>query len=132
MTIYEKIETDRKDFKSGDRVALSLLLSEICIDGKPMSDKDAIIRLTQMQKVCIKNIKIYDEAGKPDAANKEAVFNHLINCYLPEPAYHADIIEAIEELGLPMEMGSMGPLMKHLKSKFKIVDGNFVKQILIG
>ena len=96
-----------------------------------MQNSEAIFRLTQMQKVASKNIVMYAEAGKGEAAQSEADFFNLIDTYLPEPANGKDVDTAIHELGLSYEMKSMGPLMKHLKSKFEIVDGNLVKSILM-
>jgi len=131
MTIYEKIAEERKDFACGNRATLSLLLSEICIDGKPMSDKDAIARLTQMKKVADKNIVLYHNAGKHGPALDEASFAAIIEEFLPSSATAKEITTEIEKLGLPYEMKSMGPLMKHLKSKFEVVDGTIVKKVLM-
>jgi len=128
MTVYKRIEEDRKDF-ANDRALLSLLLSEICVDGKPMDDKAAVARLVQMRKVASRNVVLY-AATNPAEATKESNFIKLIDDYLPYSVTAKEIINVLENLDLPYEMKSMGPLMKALKENFEIVDGNLVKQIL--
>ncbi len=131
MTIYEKIEKDRKDFSS-DRASLALLLSEICVDGKPMADPEAIERLFQMRKVAARNVVLYIGTGNQDTAAEETAFMNLITTYLPLPASEDDIKKAIKALDIDYSMRNMGTLMKHLKAEFRVVDGSLVKTVLMG
>lgn len=131
MTIYERIVHD-KNQPDADRAMLSLIQGEICVDGKPMSDKDAIVRLGQMVKTCDKNVEIYSKARKTLRAQDEYHFRQLIRIYMPTPASEEDVEMTLAELNLPRTMKSMGPLMKELKSKFEVVDGNMVKALLMG
>lgn len=131
MSIYKRIQNDK--FKNLEQKSLlSLIQSEVCIDGKPMCDNDAIVRLSQMSKVCDKNIKLYSDAGKQDKVNEENAFKDLIQNYLPEAAKASDIESAISELGVERSMKSMGLVMARLKREFAVVDGNLVKSVLTG
>ena len=131
MTIYQTIQKDK--LKPGaNRAELSLIMGEICIDGKPMDDAAAIVRLTQMKKTCEKNLKIYQDAGAAERWNEEEIFMNTICGYLPKGAEKEDVERVLSELNLPKEMKSMGPLMATLKREFAVVDGNLVKSILIG
>lgn len=131
MTIYQTIQKDK--LKPGaNRAELSLIMGEICIDGKPMDDEAAIVRLTQMKKTCEKNLKIYQDAGAADRWNDEECFMNVICGYLPKGAEREDIERVLADLGLSREMKSMGPLMASLKREFAVVDGNLVKSVLIG
>lgn len=134
MTIHDKIAKHRmgKGVSTDDRGLLALIQSEICIDGKPMEDDMAVIRLTQMVKTCDKNIVLYKETENFDKAVEEAVFRGMLMTYLPTPANQEDIEMALAILDLPRTMKSMGPVMKHLKEIFQVVDGNLVKSILMG
>jgi len=131
MSIYQKIQKDKLQ-PGADRPLLSLIMGEICIDGKPMDDCKAITRLSQMVKVCEKNIDLYKKADKFGKALEEASFQNLIKSYLPQGADEQDIESAIIELGIERNMKSMGILMANLKSKFAVVDGNLVKSALMG
>lgn len=131
MSIYKKVMGDR-NIKGADRALLSLIAGEICIDGKPMDDDTAIKRLSQMVKVCCKNVDLYTDAGNTTMALAETVFRDMIEVYLPKGASEEDIKIALLEIDLPKTMKSMGRLMGHLKQKFAVVDGNLVKSILMG
>ena len=131
MSIYQAIQKDK--LKVGaNRPLLSLIMSEICVDGKPMNDNDAIKRLSQMVKVCGKNIDIYTKAENTTMALSESVFRDMIETYLPKGADEQDIESAIRELGVDRDVKSMGKGMTFLKGKFSIVDGNLVRSALVG
>lgn len=129
--IYDEIKEDRL-LKPKDRAQLAVIMNEITVDGKPMNDKDAIKKLTQMKKACVKNIAIYGGAGRADMFDKEVGYMKLIECYLPAGATREKVIETIETLGIEKNMKSMGKLMSHLKKEYEVVDGNLVKDILMG
>lgn len=132
--IYERIQNDKLERlkQGGDRALLSLIMGEICVDGKPMDDDKAVKRLTQMVKTCDKNIELYKKAGKNEKSLEEATFRGIIMSYLPEPASQEDIEMCLAALNLPRTMKSMGEVMKNLKSVFQVVDGNLVKEVLMG
>lgn len=132
--IYERIQNDKLERlkQGGDRALLSLIMGEICVDGKPMDDDKAVKRLTQMVKTCDKNIELYKKAGKNEKSLEEATFRGIIMSYLPEPASQEDIEMCLASLDLPRTMKSMGEVMKNLKSVFQVVDGNLVKEVLMG
>lgn len=131
MTIYKTIMKDRNE-KDADRPLLSLIAGEICVDGKQMDDNAAIKRLSQMAKVCTKNIELYSKACNTSMAYAEVVFRDMIEVYLPKGATEIDIKMAIIAVGAEKSMKSMGKVMGYLKNNFKVVDGNLVKNILLG
>lgn len=134
MSIHSRIAKDRmtKRLTTDQRGLYALIQSEICIDGKPMEDDEAVKRLTQMVKTCDKNIELYKKAEKNEKSLEEAVFRGIVMSYLPAPATQEDIEMGLAILDLPRTMKSMGPLMKHLKEHWQVVDGNLVKNILMG
>lgn len=131
MSIYENVMNNRKD-KNADRSLLALIASEICIDGKPMDDTAAIVRLNQMRKTCMKNIDIYQAAGQDEKVKEEVVFANMIASYMPVPATKDDIVSAITHLGVDKNVKSMGKVMKFLGQTFTVVDGALVKSVLMG
>jgi len=131
MNIYNRLAKDKLT-PNANRSLLSLIMGEICVDGKPMNDNDAVKRLTQMVKVCNKNIDLYKNAGNNKASLDESVFCGIIEEYLPQGATEKDIEMAIVALDVSKEMKSMGKVMGYLKSNFQVVDGNLVKSILMG
>jgi len=134
MTIYKRIVKDRmtRRLTTDQRGLYALIQSEICVDGKPMDDDKAVIRLTQMAKTCIKNITLYKSVENVEKVVEEQIFCGMIDEYLPQGATQEDIETVLSILNLPRTMKSMGPLMKKLKSSFQVVDGNLVKSILKG
>lgn len=140
MSIYTQIQRD-KSTKIDDRALLSLIMSEICVDGKPMSDDRAILKLIQLKKNAQKNIELYNDRldvmegeSNPSllkAIESESAFIALIDWYLPDAASLDDILGAISELGLERTIKSMGPIMAHLKRSFAVVDGNLVRSALL-
>lgn len=131
MTIYEMIQKD-KLVPGANRATLSLVMSEITVDGKPMNDKDAIVRLSQMKKTCEKNIVIYQHNRNESMEIEEIDFIDIIISYLPAGATEKDIEMAIVATGVERSMKSMGRVMGYLKGNFAVVDGNMVKSILTG
>ena len=131
MSIYETVMSDR-NIPGADRSLLSLVAGEICVDGKPMNDEAAIKRLSQMVKVCGKNIELYTKAENTTMALSECVFRDMIEVYMPKGAGEEDIVNAILELNVDSSMKSMGRVMGHLKKSFAVVDGSLVKSVLLG
>lgn len=130
--IYETIQKDKLQ-PNANRALLSLIMAEICIDGKPMNDEDAIKKLVQMKKNCVKTIELIkanSQEGDITAIDEEETFQFLIEQYLPKGASREDIEKTLIEFNLPKNMKSMGPLMANLKREFAVVDGNLVKSIL--
>ncbi len=143
MSIYEKMQEEKiQRLKQGlGRGLISLLMGEICIDGKPMDDKGAVIRLAQMKKTCVRNIEIYKSTMLLDSADEElftdkiieeVVFMELIEDYLPQGAEPNDVLGALAVLCLPRTIKSIGKVMKYLKDEFDVVDGLMVKNILLS
>lgn len=130
MSIYETIQRD-KLVPGANRATLSLIMSEITVDGKPMSDSDAITRLSQMKKTCEKNIVIYQTNRNESMEFEEIDFIEAIIAYLPAGATEKDIEMAIIAVGAEKSMKSMGKVMGYLKKSFAVVDGNLVKNILL-
>lgn len=92
--IYEQIRKDK--LKGKQRPLLSLLMSEICVDGKPMNDKDAVKTLVILQKNAQRTIEYLKEKGAIPGAHgvgysdktralmeDEAFFIAMIDGYLP-------------------------------------------------
>jgi len=134
MSIYEEIQKQKLIMRE-DRAELSLIQSEICKDGKPMSDSDAIKVLTSMSKVCAKNIEEYSSRNLNEKVIEEGRFLGLIGLFLPAPATAEDVKCAIAELfgaDHTPTMKDMGKVMGKLKQSFEVVDGNLVKSILLG
>lgn len=129
--IYDKIKEDRLN-RPKDRAQLAVIMNEITVDGKPMNDKDAVKKLTQMKKACVKNIALYGGAGRADMFDQEVGYMKLIDDYLPEGATEEKILAAIDYLGVEKNMKNMGILMSYLKKEYEVVDGNLVKNILMG
>lgn len=131
MTIHERLQKD-KFTNLDDRPLLALIQGEICVDGKPMGDKDAVIRLSQMSKTCDKNVELYKKSDNYGQALKEVEFQTLIKTYMPQGAEKKDVEQAIAQLAVEPNMKSMGTVMGYLKNKFEVVDGNLVKSVLLG
>jgi uncharacterized protein YqeY len=128
--IYQQIQQDR--MKNGaDRTRLAVIMSEITVDGKPMSDSDAIEKLTQMRKSVSNNIVIYKKTNKIKQLDGEEKYLIYINKYLPPAATADDIIAVIEENGIEKNIKSMKDVMQILKKNFDVVDGGLVRQILL-
>jgi uncharacterized protein YqeY len=128
--IYQQIQQDRMK-KGADRTRLAVIMSEITVDGKPMSDSDAIEKLTQMRKSVSNNIVIYKKANKIKQLDGEEKYLIYINKYLPPAATADDIIAVIEENGIEKNIKSMKDVMQILKKNFDVVDGGLVRQILL-
>lgn len=136
MSIYEKIAKDRmrKELTMFQRGMYAVIQSEICVDGKPMSDDDAIKKMMSMVKTCDKNVKLFEKNGRCEKINEELDFRGMIEEYIPEEmtkqATPEDVKNTLTTLGLPCSMRSMKDVMIHLKKGFPIVDGGMVKDIL--
>lgn len=133
MDIYTKVQKDKlTDIEN--RPLLSLIMSEICIDGKPMTDTEAIKILVQLRKNSLRTIEEIEKRspfeGDVVAFDMEEGFISLLNRYLPKGATAEDVEVMLAELNLPRTMKSMGKLMGALKKKFEVVDGNMVRGLL--
>ncbi len=142
MTIYERMTKEKlQRLKQGtDRGLISLLMSEICKDGRPMEDKDAVVRLTQIKKTCARNIEIFKDTVLLEGADEDLFaskideendFREMINEYLPQGAEPEDVEQALAVLNLPRTIRSIGEVMKHLKKSFEVVDGTMVRNLLL-
>ena len=129
--IYTDIQKAKLQ-KNANRTVLSLLMSEICVDGKPMDDDKAIATLVSMKKNAQKTIDMIATSDSVDTvkSNEYIDFIEVIDSFLPKAATPEDVEMELAILDLPRTMKSMGPLMKSLKSKYPVVDGNLVKGIL--
>lgn len=126
--IYDEISKHRR---SGiNRKLLSVIMSEITIDGKPMQDKEAIERLKQMKKQSLMCIDLYTKACNEKQADQERKYLECINNYLPKEATREQIIEVIKELNIEKGIKNMGRLMKELNNRFQVVNGSLVKELI--
>ena len=131
MNIYKQLQED-KLVPGADRGLLSLIMSRICVDGKPMNDEDTIKALIILKKNTEKTIDLLKERDAGPLIDEETEFLMMVLNYLPQGATQEDVEMALASLNLPRTMKSMGPVMKALKSCFQVVDGNLVKSILLG
>jgi hypothetical protein len=132
-TIYKKIQKDKLQVNA-NRALLSLIMSEICKDGKPMENEDAIKKLVVMKKNATKTIELLlkNISSTDKKINEETIYLALIENYLPDACQCKDVEEALLFLNLPKDIKSMGIIMKHLKTKFDVIDGNIVKSVLLN
>lgn len=140
-TIRERIDADLKKAmleknevaKDALRMAKSdLLLKEVDLGGKPLTDADAIAILQKGIKSRKDSIESYEAGGRPEAAAKEKAEIAVLSAYLPKGMDEAETRAAIEaiksELGLSGK-GDLGKLMKELKVRHPNVDGRLASQL---
>jgi uncharacterized protein YqeY len=142
--IYEQLQKDK--LKEGaNRALLSLIMSEICTDGKPMDDKEAMKTLVILRKNSQKTIQLIVRKGSHGAHGvgfteekdrrayvEEIAFYNLLEQYIPRGPNENDIENALAIINMGRTMKSMGALMAYLKAQYEVVDGNLVKSILTG
>ena len=140
-TIREQIDIDLKkamlarndDAKDALRMAKSdMLLKEVDLAGKPLTEADAIAILQKCIKSRKDSIEAYEAGGRPDAAAKERAEIAVLAVYLPKGMDEAETRAAIEavksELGLSGK-GDLGKLMKELKARHANLDGRLASQL---
>lgn len=140
-TLRERIDADLKQAmldrneikKDALRMAKAdLLLKEVELGGKPMSDADAIAILQKGIKSRKDSIEQYEAGGRSEAAAKEKAEIDILAAYLPKGMDEAETRAAIEavkrDLGLAGK-GDLGKLMKELKARHPNVDGKLASQL---
>lgn len=109
--------------------------SEIRAKGREdLNEEEELAVLTQLAKQRRDSITQYNDAGRPELADKEAQELTILEEYLPAQLSDAEveavIDEVIAEVGAsgPRDMGKvMGPAMKRLQGK---ADGGKVQAIV--
>jgi len=128
MTLKEQLRADLTNaIKSGDKLVASTLRMALAavtteeVAGKQareLSDTDVIAVLTKESKKRREAASAYDEAGRPELADKERAEGDVLAAYLPQPLTDeqvADIIDnAIATVGAEGATGpaAMGQVMK--------------------
>lgn len=128
MTLKEQLRADLTNaIKSGDKLVASTLRMALAavtteeVAGKQareLSDTDVIAVLTKESKKRREAASAYDEAGRPELADKERAEGVVLAAYLPQPLTDeqvADIIDnAIAMVGAEGATGpaAMGQVMK--------------------
>jgi len=141
MTLQDRIEADLKDaMRAGEttkrdtlRMVLAALKNKRIEVGTDLDQAAQLAVLTSAGKTRTDSAQQYDEAGRPELAEKERAEIAIIQAYLPrqldEGEVRAIVEAAIAELELSSK-GDMGRLMKAVMADHKgTVDGKLVQRL---
>lgn len=140
MNLQERIETDLKDaMRSGEafrrdtlRMLLAALKNKRIELGADLDEPAQLAVLSSAAKTRADSAAQYDEAGRPELAEKERAEIEFIQVYLPRQLDEEEVRKLVEtkvsELGISSKK-DMGQLMKAVMADHKgRVDGKLVQR----
>ena len=84
--------------------------------------------LQKIQKVCTEERDFFKQAGR-DTSERDRQLQ-ILESLMPEKVNTEKLIEAIQESGEPIEMKSMGKILKYVQQKYPTVTGKEVSETL--
>lgn len=84
--------------------------------------------LQKIQKVCTEERDFFKQAGR-DTSERDRQLQ-ILESLMPEKVSTEKLIEAIQESGEPIEMKSMGKILKYVQQKYPTVTGKEVSETL--
>lgn len=84
--------------------------------------------LQKIQKVCTEERDFFKQAGR-DTSERDRQLQ-ILESLMPEKVSTEKLIETIQESGEPIEMKSMGKILKYVQQKYPTVTGKEVSETL--
>jgi hypothetical protein len=135
QAMYQAMKARRPEEAAALRLALSALKSAAIDARGPLSDEDAVAVLQREARKRREAEQAYQEAGRPERAEREAFERSVIERFLPPalgPAELARLVDrAVAATGAsgPKELGKvMGRVMPEVKGR---ADGNEVRRLVL-
>ena len=102
-------------------------------NAKPLDEAAEMQILKKMATERKESIKIYEDAGRTELAEKEKIELDIISEFLPKETTDEEINAKIDELinsGKVLEQKSMGLFIKEIKAAYPGADGSKVAQLV--
>ena len=102
-------------------------------NAKPLDESAEMQILKKMATERKESIKIYEEAGRTELAEKEKIELDVISEFLPKETTDEEINAKIDELinsGKVLEQKTMGLFIKEVKAAYPGADGSKVAQLV--
>ena len=102
-------------------------------NAKPLDEAAEMQILKKMATERKESIKIYEEAGRAELAEKEKIELDVISEFLPKETTDEEINAKIDELinsGKVLEQKTMGLFIKEIKAAYPGADGSKVAQLV--
>lgn len=102
-------------------------------NAKPLDEAAEMQILKKMATERKESIKIYEDAGRTELAEKEKVELDIISEFLPKETTDEEINAKIDELingGKVLEQKTMGLFIKEIKAAYPGADGSKVAQLV--
>lgn len=102
-------------------------------NAKPLDEAAEMQILKKMATERKESIKIYEEAGRTELAEKEKIELDVISEFLPKETTDEEINAKIDELinsGKVLEQKTMGLFIKEIKAAYPGADGSKVAQLV--
>jgi uncharacterized protein len=135
QAMYQAMKARRPEEAAALRLALSALKSAAIDARGSLSDEDAVAVLQREARKRREAEQAYQEAGRPERAEREAFERSVIERFLPpalDPAELARLVDqAVAATGAsgPKELGKvMGRVMPEVKGR---ADGNEVRRLVL-
>jgi uncharacterized protein len=135
QAMYQAMKARRPEEAAALRLALSALKSAAIDARGSLSDEDAVAVLQREARKRREAEQAYQEAGRPERAEREAFERSAIERFLPpalDPAELARLVDqAVAATGAsgPKELGKvMGRVMPEVKGR---ADGNEVRRLVL-
>jgi uncharacterized protein len=135
QAMYQAMKARRPEEAAALRLALSALKSAAIDARGSLSDEDAVAVLQREARKRREAEQAYQEAGRPERAEREAFERSVIERFLPPalgPAELARLVDqAVAATGAsgPKELGKvMGRVMPEVKGR---ADGNEVRRLVL-
>lgn len=141
MTPQARIEADLKDaMRAGEvlrrdtlRMVMAALKNKRIEVGQDLDDAAQLAVLTSAAKTRADSAQQYDDAGRPELAEKERAEIAIIQAYLPRQLDEGEVRAIVEGKIAELELSSkkeMGQLMKAVMADHKgTVDGKLVQRL---
>ena len=95
---------------------------------KEFNEAKEIAILQKIQKVCIEERDFFKQEGRDTSERDRQI--QILESLMPEKVSTEKLIEAIQESGEPIEMKSMGKILKYVQQKYPTVTGKEVSETL--
>lgn len=102
-------------------------------NAKPLDEAAEMQILKKMATERKESIKIYEDAGRAELAEKEKIELDIISEFLPKETTDEEINAKIDELingGKVLEQKTMGLFIKEIKAAYPGADGSKVAQLV--
>lgn len=141
MTLQERIEADLKDaMRAGEatrrdtlRMVIAALKNKRIEAGADLDEAAQLAVLTSAAKTRTDSAEQYEQAGRPELAEKERAEIEIIQAYLPRQLDEGEVRAIVEAKVAELELSSkkdMGRLMKAVMADHKgTVDGKLVQRL---